>query len=255
MKLDCVLTACNTNPLYIDFIPSFIKCWNKLYPTVDVKIILINDIIPDKFKQHQHNIILFKPIAKISTAFIGQYIRLLYPAILNYQNGILITDMDMLPMSKNYYSENIKEYSDENFICMRDVLIKSHKQFAMCYNVAINTVWREIFNISSLEDVINRLKQIYNSIEYKIRGIGWSKDQVDLYRLALKWHEKTNKLIILEDSKTKFKRLDRAVKINTNDQIIIDNIKQGYYVDYHCYRPYKKYKTINDKIIEILCEI
>ena len=49
MKLDCILTACNTNELYIDFIPIFIKSWTKLYPDVDIKIVLINDIIPDKF--------------------------------------------------------------------------------------------------------------------------------------------------------------------------------------------------------------
>ena len=32
MKLDCVLTAVNENELYLDFIPIFIKTWNKLYP-------------------------------------------------------------------------------------------------------------------------------------------------------------------------------------------------------------------------------
>ena len=32
MKLDCVLTAVNDNRLYLDFVPIFIKTWNKLYP-------------------------------------------------------------------------------------------------------------------------------------------------------------------------------------------------------------------------------
>lgn len=32
MILDCVLTSVNTNPLYIDFIPIFVKTWNRLYP-------------------------------------------------------------------------------------------------------------------------------------------------------------------------------------------------------------------------------
>ena len=42
MKLDCILTATNDNPLYLDFVPLFIKTWKKLYPTVDVIIILIS---------------------------------------------------------------------------------------------------------------------------------------------------------------------------------------------------------------------
>ena len=107
MKLDCVLTAVNDNNMYLDFVPIFIKTWNKLYPLVDVKIILISKEIPEHLKEYQDNIILFEPLSNISTAFISQYIRLLYPAILNYQNGILITDIDMLPMNKTYYIKNI----------------------------------------------------------------------------------------------------------------------------------------------------
>ncbi len=43
MKLDCVLTSCNLNPLYCDFIPIFIKTWNKLYLDFDVKFVLISN--------------------------------------------------------------------------------------------------------------------------------------------------------------------------------------------------------------------
>ena len=48
MKLDCVLTSVNENALYLGFVPIFIKTWNKLYPNVDVKIILIAKQIPAK---------------------------------------------------------------------------------------------------------------------------------------------------------------------------------------------------------------
>ena len=51
MKLDCVITSVNNNDLYIDFIPLFIKTWKKLYPDVDVKIILIDDNILSYFLQ------------------------------------------------------------------------------------------------------------------------------------------------------------------------------------------------------------
>jgi len=86
MKLDCILTAVNKNKLYIDFIPFFIKCWSKLYPSVDVKIVLIAEYIPKDLLSFKDNIILFVPEKNISTCFISQYIRLLYPAILsNYK--------------------------------------------------------------------------------------------------------------------------------------------------------------------------
>ena len=76
MKLDCVLTAVNENKLYIEFIEFFIKTWNKLYPNVDVKIVLVAKKIPDEFSEYKNNIILFEPIDNISTSSISQIIRL-----------------------------------------------------------------------------------------------------------------------------------------------------------------------------------
>ena len=57
MKLDCVLTATNENDRYIHFIPIFIATWKKLYPNIDVKIVLIAESIPEKFLQYSNNII------------------------------------------------------------------------------------------------------------------------------------------------------------------------------------------------------
>ena len=116
MKLDCVITSVNENPLYLEFIPIFIKTWNKLYPNVDVKIILIAKQIPDQYVEYKGNIILFEPIEGILTSFISQFIRLLYPCILHYQHGVMITDMDMLPMSKTYYTEHIRSFDNSKFI-------------------------------------------------------------------------------------------------------------------------------------------
>ena len=64
--------------------------------------------IPEKFLEYKDNIILFNTIPNVSTSFISQYIRILYPCILNYENGIMITDIDMLPMNRTYYTEHVE---------------------------------------------------------------------------------------------------------------------------------------------------
>ena len=120
MKLDCVLTAVNENKLYIQFVPYFIKVWNKIYPDIDIKVILIANSIPEILNEYINNIILFEPIENVSTSFISQYIRLLYPAILNYENGIMITDIDIVPMNNIYYTENISNYDNNKFIYLRN---------------------------------------------------------------------------------------------------------------------------------------
>lgn len=250
MKLDCVLTAVNENKLYIDFIPLFVKTWNKLYPGVDVKIILIANRIPKQFKNYKDNIILFEPIKNVSTSFTSQFIRLLYPRILNYKNGVMITDIDMLPMNKTYYTKNIKTFSNNKFINTRDW--NDDYQFASCYNVATPEIWAEIFNINNLEDIKDTIIDINSRINYEDGHgkNGWHTDQLFLYRKIIKWNKKTNNYIFLKDSDTGFNRLARRFKkLNKH---IINNIINGKYSDYHCYRPMSKYSKLNWKIYNLL---
>ena len=255
MILDCVVTACNNNPLYIEFIPYFIKAWKKLYPNVDVKVILISHNIPSDLVDYESNLILFEPLENISTAFISQYIRLLYPAILDYSNGILITDIDIIPMNRTYYTKNIENISNDKFIYLRDVLL-DHNQIAMCYNVGLNVIWKEIFQINNIDDIINRIKLIYNSIEY-IDGhgnTGWCTDQLDFYNYVMNWNNKTNNFVVLSDKNTGYCRLDRyeLEKLGMLPSILYSHINNGTFSDYHCLRPFYQYKEVNNFIYDLL---
>ena len=88
MKLECVLTAVNLNPLYYEFIPSFIRVWKELFNnTVKIVIVLIADHIPEKLLPYKDYLHLFHVDSNINTAFIAQCIRLIYPAILNCDQG------------------------------------------------------------------------------------------------------------------------------------------------------------------------
>jgi hypothetical protein len=127
-----------------------------------------------------------------------------------------------------------------------------NNEIAMCYNVAINKIWGEIFNIKTLDDVVKRLKDVYKRINY-IDGhgkSGWNTDQLDLYKYVMLWHIQTNNFIYLNDNQTGYNRLDRNTFILNNN--ISEKIKNGLYSDYHAYRPYKQYKEINDNIINLL---
>lgn len=254
MKIDCILTACNLNLMYIEFIPYFIKCWEKILPNVDIKIVLINDIIPNNYMKYKDYIILFKPIKNISDIFTSQYIRLLYPAILNYKNGILITDIDIVPLNSNYYIDNIKNIDNTKFINYNyNKSIFDSKQIIICYCVALSNIWSEIFKIKSLDDIKNRLINVFsfmNKVKSR-RNKLWNKDQYDLYTYVINWNMKTNNFVHLDDTYTKRKRLCRSGKFKLNDDIK-NKITNGEFTDYHCYRPMNKYNKINNDIINLV---
>ena len=252
MKLDCVLTAVNENRLYLDFVPIFIKTWNKLYPNVDVKIILIAKNIPESLLLYKNNIIIFEPIENVLTSFTSQFIRLLYPCILNYKNGVLITDMDMLPMNSTYYTKNIIEVANNKFIYYRGNVCSDYKQIAMCYNVATPQIWKDIFKVNSIDDIVSIIKKCNNNntIKEGHGNTGWCIDQITLYNKLIEWNKKTNNFVRLDEKQTGFKRLDRNnFTININ---IRKNITAGNYTDYHCYRPMSKYSDINWEIYNLL---
>ena len=252
MKLDCILTAVDENILYLGFVPIFIKTWNKLYPSVDIRIVLIAENIPDDLKMYADNIILFEPLPDMYTAFISQYIRLLYPALLDYENGIMITDMDMLPMHTTYYTENIKNFNNDKFIYFGYKKSLQMNQIVMCYNVATNKIWKDIFQIKSLEDVKKRLIDVYSTIDYaNVHGkSGWSTDQIDLYNKVIKWNANTGNFIVLKEKDTGYCRLDRHT-FSLNEEME-NKIKKEQYTDYHCYRPFKDWEKLNNRIHEIL---
>ena len=114
MKIDCVLTACNNNSLYLDFLPMLHSVYNNM--NITIKFILVMDEIPQNLLEYEKDIILFKPIQQISDTFQSQVIRLLYPALLPYKNYVMITDMDMMPLNKEYFVNKISNFDENKFI-------------------------------------------------------------------------------------------------------------------------------------------
>lgn len=251
MKLDCVLTSVNENRLYLDFVPLFIKTWNKLYPDVDVKIILIANDIPENLFLYKNNIIIFKPIENISTSFTSQFIRNLYPSLLNYESGIMITDIDNLPMNKTFFTKNIENIPDNKWINLRDW--RTNDQISMCWQVAKADTWKQVFHIENLQNIKDTLISVNNKINY-INGSkenAWHTDQRFLYEKVMKWNEKTNNYIFLKDKETGLNRLNRN-KFKISDVNIRENISLGKYSDYHAWRPMNKYSEINWEIYDLL---
>lgn len=252
MKISCVLTACNLNKNYTDFIPLFIKSWNKFYPEIDVKIVLICNEIPDYLIEYKKNLIQFNEIEEMHTSFISQYIRLLYPALLDYESGVIISDIDMLPMNRRYYTKHIKRIKNDHFITFRNRRLEK-KNLVICYNCALTKTWSEIFNIKNINDIINRLKNVFktNKIRDGRLKSGWYTDQKDLYKYVMNWNKKNQKHIILDDNITKWNRLCRKDNFSLTEKIKL-NIKEGVYSEYHAYSPYSEYKKINDEILKLI---
>jgi hypothetical protein len=247
MKIDFVLTAVNNNSYYYNLYPYVSKVWKERF-NLDLICIFIGEEIPQILEKYKENIILFKPIENINPIYIAQLIRILYPALFENKN-ILITDMDIIPISKYYFLEHLKNINEDYFITYTDRYIKQ-KMYAICYNVANSNIWKKIFNINSINDIKNFLIKYYNkNYDGRKNCDGWYSDQKLLY----KYLQNYEKLIILNDKQLNYKRLDGKGSIKLkyildNIDNIVNNIED--YSDFHILRNYHKYLYIINKIID-----
>ncbi len=120
----------------------------------------------------------------------------------------------------------------------------------MCYNIALNKTWSNIFKINTLEDLDQTLIEVYGKIDYEDRHSGndWCTDQHHLFLSVMKENNRLNNNLFIykEDSKSGYKRLDRVdINSKTLPKNVIYNIKNHKYTDYHLNRPMSKYEKLN----------
>lgn len=264
MKIDIVLTSCNLNNYYLDLYPWAFKVWNERFG-LDLHLILISDTIPDNLLKYKKFIILFEPIPQINTTYIAQVIRILYPCLFDNLN-ILITDIDIFPISKKYFFNSIDSYSNNQFIAYTDRYLKSN-MIAICYNVANSNTWKKIFNIGSVSDINSILVSNYNEKYTGSKNCeGWYSDQKMLFNYIMEYMKKSNgdeiqnpnQVIFLNDVDIGYKRLDgksanKLLEIKNNKASILNSINT--YSDFHIIRNYHSNLKLFEDIIQAILNL
>ena len=190
MKIQYCIVASDLNNLYYDFFPLVKKFWNKI--NIKVFLILISDFIPENLQPFKENILLFPPIPNIPTAFIAQNIRILYPCIFpnccDKEDGIILSDMDLIPLNYNYFHTTAIDYDPETIFLVYRNVIEHEKEYPICFCLASQKVWCDIFPfIKNENDIRTTLNDWYLSLpknDYQISSpysLGWSLDQKKLY--------------------------------------------------------------------------
>lgn len=244
MKLDTVIVSSNLNPLYMDFFPIVYKAWTELIGLKCI-LVLIADKIPNHLLKYKDNIILYNDTS-ISDIFQAQCIRLLIPGTLKSE-GVLISDIDMIPISKDYF---LKANNKEGFVIYRDV-ISEHSEYPMCYNAADSKVWGDIFCCHNMNEMNKMLKHWYtmslNGKEYN-KEIHWNCDQRILYDIL---SNKSKTILYTKEQDEKiFYRIDRG---NITDIKDIEKINIRQYIDFHMLRSSNsKNKEINQCIYQLI---
>lgn len=239
-NFDYVILGSNKDSLYLDFWPIVSKIWKDKFNITPV-LGLIDDDESDIFESEYGLIKKFKSVSGVDTGLQSQIVRLYLPRYLD--GTCLISDIDMFPMSKKYFSDAATHVNDNNFVIYSSnhpQTIKN-KMFPMCYVAANSSTYKSIFDINL--DWEDFTKLLFN------RGETWYTDQKYLFEKVIDFELKTGKLLLLERSwnDNPNNRIDRG-DWRYNPELV----KQGYYIDCHSLRPYNQYKVEIDKLLNLI---
>lgn len=242
VKIDRVILGCDSNPMYLEFWPIVAKTWTEIVgvrPTLALiahKDVCIDETLGD--------VIRFEPIPNISTAFQAQIMRLLLPAY--FENDVcIISDMDMIPLQRDFFVNNVATVPAESFTIFNDGgrYLGNCPEYLMCYIVAKGKTFKEIFKISDIMHIPEIIKAWYQL------NLGWTSDQQILYAAVNQWEHYKTRVIKLGYAEPR--RIDRMHWSYDRELL-----KQGhYYVDSHMLRPYSRYKNEIDSLVKDLFEL
>ena len=137
-----MLLACDLNPDYLDFWPSTRRAWKEIVG-LDAVLVLVapRDQIPAELRDDPA-VVAFEPIAGLHTAFQAQCIRLLYPALLEPDGAVIISDMDLYPLRGSYFHHPVERLDERFFVSYRDDRL-NRREIPIAFNAALPSTWGE----------------------------------------------------------------------------------------------------------------
>lgn len=237
LKINRVILSTDANPTYIEFWPVVAKVWKQLLGIQPTLALIADDSV--HVDESLGDVIRLKPIEGVPTAQYAQLIRLLLP--IYFEDDVcIISDIDMIPLCKDYFVNSVTHIPQDCFVVYRDKAYQEHeRRYPMCYNAALGKTFKEVFKINNPHEIPELIKKWY------ALGLKWDTDELMLYWYLSQWPDFQERCIKLGHET--IKRVDRSFW--NYDALKVRNLQ---YIDAHCLRPYSQYQQEIDALIQLL---
>jgi len=125
MKIDYAIISSDSNPMYLDFWPIVSKLWKQKF-NIEPILIYIDEEKDKEISEEYGTVLRLTPLENIPLYIQTLWSRYWLPSL--YPNKTcIISDIDMLPLSKEYFIDKIKEIPDDKYVHLNPcVVIKVH---------------------------------------------------------------------------------------------------------------------------------
>jgi len=250
MIINKVIMSSDDNPMYLDFWPIVSKIWKLKFNIEPILLYFGNNI--DSIPCEYGTIIKMTTLNTLPISTQTQCARIWYAGQCN-DEIVMTSDIDMLPISINYFINSIENISNDKYVHLNP--INNNTYYPICYHIAKSNTFKNILDLSdSFEQFINDLilfskgkEHLTSSFEGMIfKGHFWALDEIFISHKLNDYKENNDNTIIhLNRDTTKNNRIDRSYW-----KYDIDSLNDDLYFDCHSIRPYNSYKNIIDTLVE-----
>jgi hypothetical protein len=183
-----------------------------------------------------------KPVKNIPVYVQCLWVRYWYPSQFPDEVSI-ICDIDMFPISRNYFLTQIKDISNNAYVHLNP----NSNPLPSCYHIATGRLFKKVLCLDDAwEDSIGRVWKREGGVTHSPYGVDFGKWGVDeLYATDLVQSYK-DKSVFVFIART-HKRVDRARWEYTENDIAND-----VHADSHSIRPYAKHRAEIDNLVDII---
>lgn len=222
-----VFFASDRNKFYSDFAPYITSAWESF--GYEVNYILVD--------QDNH----FADPKIIPYGNQAQICRVLLPAL--YPDRICLTsDIDMLPLSKEYFlsaTDKVEKRNKNTLFSLTSDAYRSsnenYKRHPICYLLAYGEVFSKITKISKKEEIGETMLNWWNE------GYGWDTDEICFSKRLYSAIE--TKIIFLQEAKRGWNNGIANLRIDrSNWNYDIKKLCNHEYIDSHMLRPLDEYR-------------
>ncbi len=231
MKIDYVVISSDDSH-YLDFYEPVAQTWKKL----GFKTILLHITEEDRAEETEYGIYQkVKRVGKYPTGWQAQLVRL-YARKMFPNSNLLLSDIDMVPLSAEYFVSNASSILDEQILAYSGQPYGNVPYYPICYILGAGKQLEAALNLpNTFEAFLRKVSQDYT--------VKWNSDEHYLYD-HLKGRENLSVLPVRDYSSD---RVDRS-NWNYNPK----KLTLGKYIDSHLLRPFKQHSEEIQKMLELV---
>ena len=253
MKIQKVIHSCDDKEFYSDFWPIVSKIW-KVKFNIEPVLLYFGSGNPS---EEYGKVIKMKILSDIPINTQCQLSRYWIP-VTEPETVWMTSDIDMLPISKNYFIKTLETIPDDKFVSMNSDPRETYPSilYSCCYNVAKGKTFTELLDINpSWKKFMSSGFWKENTHTYTPDGLvnschHWGADETWSSGKINKFNDQQR--IIRQYRDCGRHRCHRIDRLDWN--WLDEQVRNGELYDCHSIRPYKTHKESIDRLVKLILE-